>query len=292
MGVPAIVRDQLRTEYWRNVQANAQLRAAASELFAALNARGIVPMLLKGGCQLFDPPGGNAGTRFMVDLDLLAPPGQDGISFDTVCQLGFVPAEDRDNDRSPHHWPKLSRPVDGSDNGLAVEIHKTPWLQGGTAEAELFFAASIPLKSTAGNARLPCTAHRLVHNAVHALGTHRVLGSGSRANSTMRLDGPICGNCSILSNCATFEAPQWTGADWWPTQIVSAAVPTCSNGAFWPVSYSPCPCRMKWRGGTSIGRNGGRSEDGAATSRGPSSGRRDCSSLCGGKRDCSRPCGG
>jgi hypothetical protein len=162
-GVPAIVRNRLRAEYWRNTKANTELRTAANELVATLNAQGVVPMLLKGGCQLFDPPAGHAGTRFMVDIDLLAPLGQDRISFDTLCARGFVPTEGWDTD-ALHHWPKLTRPSDS----LAVEIHKTPWLGGGTGETEAFFASSIPLVNITGNARLPCASHRLLHNAIHA----------------------------------------------------------------------------------------------------------------------------
>jgi hypothetical protein len=163
-GVPATVRAPLRAEYWRNVEANSELRAAAAGVFAALNGQGIVPMVLKGGCQLFDPPGGHAGTRFMVDLDLLAPPGLDRLSFETLCRLGFVPAQTHEID-GLHHWPKLTRPHDG----LVVEIHKTPWLGGGAAEAEGFFASSIPIASVAGSALMPSAGHRLLHNAVHAL---------------------------------------------------------------------------------------------------------------------------
>jgi len=58
-------------------------------------------MLLKGGCQLFDPPGAQ-GTRFMVDLDVLAPPGQDRLSFDLLSQQGFVPTEGWDTDAFHH----------------------------------------------------------------------------------------------------------------------------------------------------------------------------------------------
>lgn len=165
-GVPAIVHDQLRTEYWRTVHASARLRTAANELIMTFNAQGVVPMLLKGGCQLFDPPAGHAGTRVMVDLDVLVQPGQDRLCFDTLCGLGFVPEEDWDTDRS-HHWPKLTRTGEETDEPLVVEIHKTPWLGGGHAETEAFFAASVPATKAAGNARLPCTAHRLLHNAVH-----------------------------------------------------------------------------------------------------------------------------
>jgi len=162
-GVPDIVREPLRAEYWRNIEANAALRSAATELFAALNAQGVVPMVLKGGCQLFDPPSGHSGTRFMVDLDLLVPPGLDRLSFETLCRMGFVPAQATEIP-GHHHWPKLKRPHDG----LVVEIHKTPWLGGGTAEAEAFFASSTLLANVAGSARIPCAGHRLLHNAVHA----------------------------------------------------------------------------------------------------------------------------
>lgn len=165
-GVPDKVREQLRTEYWRTVHASAGLRTAANDLIATLNGQGVVPMLLKGGCHLFDPPAGHTGTRVMVDLDVLVPPGQDRRCFDTLCGLGFVPAEDWDTERF-HHWPKLTRTGTGTDEPLVVEIHKTPWLGGGSGENEAFFAASVPATNAAGNARLPCTAHRLLHNAVH-----------------------------------------------------------------------------------------------------------------------------
>ncbi len=163
-GLPAVFLNELRDEHWRNTRANGRLRHAANELFAALNARDVVPMLLKGGCQLFDPPGGHAGTRFMSDLDLLVPPGRDRLSFETLCQRGFVPAEAPWDMEAMHHWPKLTRPEDG----LVVEIHKTPWIGGGRAEAEAFFASSVPIANTAGNARLPCASHRVLHNAIHA----------------------------------------------------------------------------------------------------------------------------
>ncbi len=42
-GVPAVVRDRVRTEFWRNARANAALRTAANDLFARLNAGGRAP---------------------------------------------------------------------------------------------------------------------------------------------------------------------------------------------------------------------------------------------------------
>lgn len=166
-GVPSPVADQLRAEYWTTVATNARLRTAADELTATLNGQGVVPLFLKGACHLFDPPSGHAGTRVMVDLDVLVPVGQDRLSFETLCNQGFVPATGWDTDRF-HHWPKLTRPAAGPGDPLVVEIHKTPWLGGGAAEAEAFYAASVPTTTATGDARLPCAAHRLLHNAVHA----------------------------------------------------------------------------------------------------------------------------
>jgi hypothetical protein len=163
--LPMAVQDALRTEYWRNVRVNARLRAAAGELVTALNAAGIVPMLLKGGCQLFDPPSGHAGTRFMVDLDVLVPQGQDRVSFDTLSRSGFVP--EADGDRT-HHWPRLTKPFSGLDDGLAIEVHRTPWFEGGVEETGALFAASVPIPGLEGGARLPCTMHRLINNVAHA----------------------------------------------------------------------------------------------------------------------------
>ena len=167
-GIPRTVAEQLRAEYWSTVGVSGSLRTAAHELIATLNSRGVVPLFLKGACQLFDPPSGHAGTRVMVDLDVLVPTGQDRLCFETLCDQGFVPATGWDTDRF-HHWPKLARPAVGAESPLVIEIHKTPWLGGGAAEAEAFYAASVPAITVAGDARLPCTAHRLLHNAVHAL---------------------------------------------------------------------------------------------------------------------------
>lgn len=167
-GVPSPIGDQLRTEYWRTVNYSARLRTAANELIATFNGLGIVPMLLKGACHLFDPPAGHAGTRVMVDLDVLVPHGQDRLCYDTLCGLGFVPEEGWDIDRVHHHWPKLIQAGGEGEEPLVVEIHTTPWLGGGIAETEAFFAMSVPATRALGSALLPCTTHRLLHNAVHA----------------------------------------------------------------------------------------------------------------------------
>ncbi len=164
-GLPAPLRDGLRVEYWENVRRNAQLRRAANDLFRVLARVGIEPVMLKGGCQLFDPPSGNAGTRVMVDLDLLAPPGRDECSFDALVQEGFLPAPDWETELY-NHWPKLERTVDGLP--LVVEVHKSPWLGSGRGEAEAVWARSRPIADAAAPARLPCEAHRLIHNAAHA----------------------------------------------------------------------------------------------------------------------------
>jgi len=164
LDLPVEVRQACRSAYLANLSHNAVLRGVAIELIDGLNRLGIVPMMLKGGCQLFDPPGGHAGTRVMVDLDLLAPPGRDREAFELLVDRGYEPEPGWDTARH-HHWPKAK----GPDHGVVVEIHKTPWAGGGAAELEVLFAAAVPSPAAQVRCLLPCTRHRLLHNAVHGL---------------------------------------------------------------------------------------------------------------------------
>jgi hypothetical protein len=164
LDVPQEVREACRSAYLANISHNARLRRAAVDVITGLNGLGIVPLVLKGGCQLFDPPGGHAGTRVMVDLDLLVPPGRDREAFAFLIDRGYLPEPGLDVARH-HHWPKAQRP----DDGTVVEIHKTPWYRGEAATTEAFFAAAVPIPTAEVQCLLPCTRHRLLHNAIHGV---------------------------------------------------------------------------------------------------------------------------
>jgi hypothetical protein len=164
LDVPLEVRQACRSAYLANISHNATLRRVAIDLIGGLNRLGIVPLVLKGGCQLFDPPGGHAGTRVMVDLDLLVPRGRDHEAFAFLVDRGYVPEPGLDVARH-HHWPKATDPM----HGVVVEIHKAPWYGGDMAATEALFAAAVPSAATDVDCLLPCTRHRLLTSAIHGM---------------------------------------------------------------------------------------------------------------------------
>lgn len=207
LDVPAEVRQACRSAYLATISHNATLRRVAIDVIGGLNRLGIVPMVLKGGCQLFDPPGGHAGTRVMVDLDLLVSPGRDGEAFAFLVDRGYVPEPDWDTERH-HHWPKAK----GPDHGVVVEIHKTPWAGGGAIERECFLAAGVPIPVAGVQCLLPCTRHRLLHNAIHGV------EGALRSAVTWEADDPgravRCVNLRQLFDFAELAACRGHDVDW------------------------------------------------------------------------------
>lgn len=160
--LPPVLRSMLRQEYLANVERNRQLRDGLLELLALLNGRGIIPMLLKGGCQLIDPPSGHAGLRYMNDIDLLLPPGQDHATFALLTDLGFTYESIWIRDRC-HQWPKLTRP----DGTFSVEVHRLPWAGANEQHAFALWTHAAPASGIPATVYLPSLDHRLLHNAVH-----------------------------------------------------------------------------------------------------------------------------
>jgi hypothetical protein len=171
-GLEAQLAAALREDFWSNVRVNAHWVRALTELCGRLNQEGVEPLLLKGACQLVDPPSGHAGTRYLVDLDVLVPPGRDADCQQALCGLGFAPAPMWDSPEH-HHWPKLSRRAGEVLPPVVVEIHRFPRLGGDVVETEDFFTHSIPWRLAGGvRCRLPSTLHRLLLNAMHAVSPH------------------------------------------------------------------------------------------------------------------------
>jgi hypothetical protein len=161
-GVPMALRAMLRAHYLENVQRNGWLRAQLIWLCGELNPLGITPMVLKGGCQLFDPPSGHAGVRYMTDLDVLVRPGQDQLAYAHLQTLGFLPEQTWIPERC-HQWPKLIR----AEDGFGVEIHRAPWERAGAREAQALWQDAVRVADSPVPLFLPSITHRLVHNAIH-----------------------------------------------------------------------------------------------------------------------------
>jgi hypothetical protein len=168
-GLDPSLAHELRQDYWENVRANAHWTRAAEEIVGRLNRLGVEPLLLKGAGQLFDPPGGHAGTRYLVDLDLLVPIGRDEACQEALIAAGFSAAEAWDSP-GHHHWPKLRRSSEDGLPPVVVEIHRYPRFGGNLRETREFLADSVAHAVPGGRCRLLSTTHRLLLNAVHALG--------------------------------------------------------------------------------------------------------------------------
>jgi len=160
--VPTVLRAMLRAHYLENVRRNGWLRSQVVWLCKELNPLGITPMILKGGCQLFDPPSGHAGVRYMNDLDMLVRPGQDQMAYAHLQALGFCPEQAWIPERG-HQWPKLTR----AEDGLGVEIHRTPWEHAGEREAVVLWQEARAVADIPAELLLPSINHRLIHNAIH-----------------------------------------------------------------------------------------------------------------------------
>jgi|SRR5579884_2045191 len=108
---PAEVREALRREHAHNALRNLQLRGTLLEAVAALNAAGIVPLLLKGGLQLVDGSLVSVGDRWMIDLDLVVPSAAVPRALEAMASIGYRPYPEKPF-MHPHEVPLFRRWAD------------------------------------------------------------------------------------------------------------------------------------------------------------------------------------
>jgi hypothetical protein len=87
--LPKDARDYLAMLHRLNAARNKALRAQALEFVGALNERGIVPILLKGGLALFDGPYADPAARMMRDLDVMVPARERDDAIAVLKRLGY-----------------------------------------------------------------------------------------------------------------------------------------------------------------------------------------------------------
>jgi len=171
--LPPGLADGLRAAHGENLRRNRLLRAQMLAAVRVLNAAGQVPLLLKGGAYLFDPPLGNAALRYLHDLDLLA-------ADSGACQRALLAAGYRDLGRVArpraearyHHWPALVDPA----SGLEIEVHKRPFVTADAAMTRLFLAEALPLEREGARLLLPSRACRIAGLVIHAQVADRGFG--------------------------------------------------------------------------------------------------------------------
>lgn len=89
--VPPDVREYLRFIHACNCERNVRLRAQLMEAVAALNRRGIVPLLLKGAVPLFVSPADRVPARMTSDLDLSVEAADETGAQACLAKLDYVP---------------------------------------------------------------------------------------------------------------------------------------------------------------------------------------------------------
>lgn len=87
--VPEDVKAFVRNIYRRNALRNDRLKAQLEEAVAALNARDVIPVLLKGSAILATAAPERRATRIMADLDILVDPEQAETALQVLADLDY-----------------------------------------------------------------------------------------------------------------------------------------------------------------------------------------------------------
>lgn len=154
--VPADVARVVEFLFERNSHRNARLLAQLGEALAALNARGITPVLLKGAALLAASDQERNGRRMAFDLDLLVRPDEVTAALDSLFSLGYS-IHGRSPADAGKWWLDLGR---ANDVG-AIDLHISPpgpaFCYAAFGEAR---AHSLPVTVGRGAAFMPSPARQ------------------------------------------------------------------------------------------------------------------------------------
>jgi hypothetical protein len=165
---PAAARGVLRERYIETSLRNGRFRAELARVTAALRARGIVPVLLKGGALTLTVYG-DPGERPYGDLDLLIRRDELEAADDVMKELGFT----LDDSWQPeafylaHHYHLVYRHA--QRHWLCFELH---WDLSLASMDTTFDAAglrerALPVALDDATLLVPCPADELLHLALH-----------------------------------------------------------------------------------------------------------------------------
>lgn len=109
--IPEEVRRYVGEIFARNLARNDRLAEQLRECLAALNAQGIIPMLLKGSAMLTTSPRMKMGRRLVSDLDIVVSPEELKGSLDCLSRLGYR-IQAMAPDEGARWYADLARPGD------------------------------------------------------------------------------------------------------------------------------------------------------------------------------------
>ena len=115
-GLPAEVGEYLRFIHDCNRDRNRRLSAQLGEVVAALNRRGVVPLLLKGAVPLFLASDDRFSSRMTSDLDLAVEATEEPLALACLAELGYGELEGdrgmaRARDAGPVEIRRTARPA-------------------------------------------------------------------------------------------------------------------------------------------------------------------------------------
>jgi hypothetical protein len=119
--IPEDVYLYIREMFERNVVRNDRLAAQLAETVAAINDRGVTPVLLKGAAMLATAPRADHGLKLMCDLDIMVWPDQVEPTLEALFALGYTVHNQTPPDAANWHMD-LKRP---SDVGM-IDLHRAP----------------------------------------------------------------------------------------------------------------------------------------------------------------------
>ena len=175
--LPSDVAEYLSELHRLNSTRNQGLRSQVIEAGRALNAVGVVPLLLKGAATLFFNIHDDPGSRIMLDLDLLVPEPLTSSCWHTFRDLGYQPSNcggDSNNaggaeiDYDHHHH---LQPLHRSGDYAAVEIHRAPLPPSRVhlLPSEQLFRNATLIEADGAKFLIPAPTDAVMHAFVHVL---------------------------------------------------------------------------------------------------------------------------
>ncbi len=166
--VPPDVGEYLAYIHRLNRDRNKALRRQIVELVGALNAAGIVPMLLKGGLALFTDLYPDPAARMIRDIDVLVPAQAVGRAVETLDGLGYRTIARYEAGHNA--YGDFARPYDPGAVDLHMELVETPYL----LPAVEVWSRARPVEPAAGvTFYAPAHTDAVLHHLLHAQIHHR-----------------------------------------------------------------------------------------------------------------------
>jgi hypothetical protein len=158
-GVASYLAELMRLNRIRNQR----LRTQLTEIVAALNQRGITPLLLKGAAILFARADPYAASRMVTDLDILVAPADGPAALAALDALGYRRIAGRAVPR--HALGDFARPTDAG----AIDLHIALLIEPALLPLDAVLARAADHVADGLRVRLPSPTDRVQHLLLHDL---------------------------------------------------------------------------------------------------------------------------